>query len=204
MNLNEKIIVVDDFYTDPYQIRSLALNTDYSSGAKFNYPGYQSKKRLVNPEALKIAFENILGKSIEINPETFGGFRLMTESSGAVINVHIDAADWAGLVFLTPNAPLDAGLGIFRHRETGFMSPPLDKEARKIGFEDAQEFERQIVHRDKSKATCWELIKHISPIFNRLVLIRGNLLYHAAIKGFGHNPTNARLTHNFFFNEEIL
>ncbi|SFX75964.1 hypothetical protein SAMN04487866_1236 [Thermoactinomyces sp. DSM 45891] len=201
---NKMIIVTDNFYADPDLVRSFALDATYSSGAQYNYPGYQSKKRLVNANALKESFERILGKKIEYNIENFGSFRIMTKESGDIINVHVDATDWAGLVFLAPNAPADAGMGIFRHRETGLMSPPSDKEARKKGFEDAQEYENLIVHRDKTNRELWELVQDIEPVYNRLVLIRGNSLYHAPIRGFGDNSNNSRLTHNFFFNEAMF
>jgi hypothetical protein len=204
--MKEKIIVVDDFYSNPDLIRALALKTDYNSGARYNYPGFLSKKRFVNPQIMKETFEKIVGKNIEVKLETFGSFRTMTSKTGTFLNVHVDPADWAALIFLTPNAPLDAGLGIYRHRKTGRVSPPTDKEARKLGFEDAQEYEGEIVHvhRDKSSVNNWELVTYVSPLYNRLVLIRGNCLYHAGIKGFGEDIEDARLTHNFFFNEEIV
>jgi hypothetical protein len=70
-----------------------------------------------------------------------------------------------------------------------------------MGYEDADEFELQVIRRDMADLSAWELVSFVSPIYNRLVLFRGSELYHAPLRGFGDEPANSRLTHNFFFNE---
>ncbi|MFS0593223.1 DUF6445 family protein [Cytobacillus horneckiae] len=205
--MDKRIIVVDNFYSNPDAIRSFAFKSGFSSGAKYNYPGYQSEKRFVNIDAIQGAFEKLIGKKIDLDLDrfTFGGFRIITSETGAKTKVHADSViDWAGLVFLTPNAPMSSGFGVLRHKETNRISPPTDKEAREMGFEDAQEFEREIVHRDMADLSKWELVNFIGPVYNRLVLFRGNELYHAPLGGVGAKPEEARLTHNFFFNEKVL
>ncbi|MEG7356700.1 DUF6445 family protein [Bacillus inaquosorum] len=198
--MDQKILVIDNYYSQPYKIRDLALEDQYSSVAKFNYPGYQSH-RVFNSEVLKSSFEQIIDSSIEVDPDrfTFGGFRLITEETGKMPKVHADSVDWAALIFLTPNAPVDKGVGFYRHIETGLEGPPSNSKARKLGFEDAAEFERQVIYRDQADLTRWELVTSVSPVFNRLVLFKGREFYHAPIGGFGDTPENCRITHNFFF-----
>ncbi|MEJ8545586.1 DUF6445 family protein [Brevibacillus borstelensis] len=200
--METKVIIVEDFYTKPDVIRKLALQDQYASVAKFNYPGYQSHK-IFSSEGLKIKIEQIIGRKIDVDTDrfTFGGFRLITEETGSLPKVHADAIDWAGMIFLTPNAPMDKGVGFFRHKATGLEGPPTDREARELGFEDACEFERQIIHNDQADLSKWELVSFVSPVYNRLVLFRGRELYHAPLGGFGDNLENCRLTHNFFFLE---
>lgn len=200
-----QIIIVENFYSNPDAVRALAIQSNYKSAAKLNYPGYESQKKF-NSTHIKKAFEKLIGKEIEDDEGRylFGGFRLITEETGAILKVHADTIiDWAGLVFLTPNAPLDAGLGIFKHKETGLISPPSDEEARELGFEDANEFEKKVVRRDMADFSKWELVSYVGPVYNRLVLFRGSQLYHAPLKGFGTDPSNCRITHNFFFREKV-
>jgi hypothetical protein len=68
--MRTKVIVVDDFYTKPDAVRALALKSDYSSGAKYNYPGYQSQKRF-DAVAIKESFEEIIGRPIEVDTDRF-------------------------------------------------------------------------------------------------------------------------------------
>ncbi|KZE80764.1 hypothetical protein AV654_10420 [Paenibacillus elgii] len=201
--MDTKVIVVDNFYLKPDLVRNLAIKDDYRSGAKNNYPGYESH-RFFGIDTLAEVFQKLIGKQIYYNPDrfTFGGFRIITEKTGFMPKVHADSVDWAGLIFLTPEAALDKGVGFYRHLETGFESPPTDKDARKKGYEDSNEFERQVIYRDQADLSKWELMSFISPVYNRLVLFKGRDLYHAPLGGFGENPGNARLTQNFFFLEK--
>lgn len=201
--MDKNIIVIDNFYTNPGAIRKLAIEDQYVSVAKLNYPGYQSQ-RIFSSDKLQKSFEELIDKEILVQPErfTFGGFRLITEDTGRMPKIHADSIDWAVLIFLTPNAPLDKGVGFYRHKETGLEGPPSDRKARELGFEDSFEFERQIIHRDQADLNCWELVTSVSPVYNRIVMFRGRDLYHAPIGGFGDSPENCRITHNFFFLEK--
>lgn len=197
-----KIIIVEDFYPNPDAVRDFALRTSFASAGRYNYPGWQSNKALHN-DALREAFERQLGEPIEVDTErfTWGGFRIITEETGALIKVHADVAvDWAAMVYLTPDAPMSAGTGFFRHRETGFEGPPSDREARELGYEDAAEFELEVARRDMADLDRWELVSSVAPVYNRLLLFRGREFYHAPLGGCGDSPDTARMTHNFFFN----
>ncbi|MGE7925936.1 DUF6445 family protein [Viridibacillus arvi] len=199
----DQYIIIDDFYSDPDVVRQFALDENYASVAKLNYPGYQSHK-VFKSQSIQEAFEKAIGKEIIVDPErfTFGGFRLITEETGKMPKVHADSIDWAGLVFLSNYFHQDAGVGFYRHKETGLIGPPTDLEARSLGYEDAAEFERQIIYRDQANLDAWELTFQVEPIYNRLVLFKGRELYHAPIKGFGSIPEDCRITHNFFFLEK--
>lgn len=199
----DQYIIIDNFYSDPDVIRQFALEEKYASVAKLNYPGYQSHK-VFHSESIQKAFEKAIGKEIIVDTDrfTFGGFRLITEETGKMPKVHADSIDWAGLIFLSKDAPLDAGVGIYRHKETGLIGPPTDAEARSLGYEDAAEFERELVYRDQADLSKWEIIFQVEPLYNRLVLFKGRELYHAPIKGFGTTPEDCRITHNFFFMEK--
>jgi hypothetical protein len=201
--VHSKVIIVDDFYARPEKVRARALTSDYANIAPTDYPGYASRLRL-ETEALQNLFADLVGSELHVDKGrfTWGGFRFITEESGKYPKVHADVAiDWAGMVYLTPNAPMSAGTAFYRHKETGFESPPTDRQARALGFSDASEFDDKIIRRDKADLSKWEQIACIEPVYNRLIIFRGGEFYHAPIGGCGSSPETARLIHVFFFNE---
>jgi hypothetical protein len=203
--MRSKVIIVDNFYTKPEKVRERALVSDYADIASTDYPGFASRLRL-ETETLQNLFGCLVGSELNVDKArfTWGGFRFITEESGKHAKVHADVAvDWAGMVYLTPNAPMNAGTAFFRHKETGFQSPPTNREARALGFSDASEFDDKVIRQDKADLSKWEQTVCIEPVYNRLILFRGGDFYHAPIGGYGNSPESARLTHVFFFNEML-
>lgn len=201
--MQSKVIIVDDFYAKPEKVRERALTSIYADIAATDYPGFASKLRLES-KALQTLFGDLVNFDLNVDKSrfTWGGFRFITEESGKYPKVHADVAtDWAGMVYLTPNAPMSAGTAFFRHKETGFDAPPTNREARALGYSDAAEFDDKVIRPDKADLSKWEQIARIEPLFNRLILFRGSEFYHAPIGGCGNSPETARLTHVFFFNE---
>src|SRR5215213_5326946 len=136
--MHSKVIIVDDFYTRPEKVRERALTSDYANIATTDYPGYASRLRL-ETETLQNLFGDMVGSELHVDKGrfTWGGFRFITEESGKYPRVHADVAtDWAGMIYLTPDAPMSAGTAFYRHKETGFDSPPTDRQARALGFCD--------------------------------------------------------------------
>jgi len=204
--VNSRVVVVDNFYSDPDAVRRFALeNMNFNSAGRYNYPGWQSEKAL-HSDQLKERFEEVLGVRIDVDPSrfTWGGFRVITKETGSRTKVHADSVvDWAGMVYLTPDAPMSVGTGFFRHKATGLESPPSDREARELGYSDAEEFDEKVVRRDMADLNKWELTGYVGPVYNRLVIFRGCELFHAPLGGVGDSAGNARLTHNFFFDEAV-
>ncbi len=201
--MDNRVVIVDDFYANPDAVRRRALASDYANIEPTDYPGFASRL-VLEVDALKRAFSDVLGTDLYVDDIrfTWGGFRSITVDTGSRPKVHADTAiDWAGMVYLTPGLPPSAGTGLYRHRASGFTSPPTDREARALGYADASEFEDQVIQPDKADLSKWEEIGRIAPVYNRLVLFRGGEQYHAPLAGHGSSPGNGRLTHNFFFNE---
>lgn len=201
--MQSKLIIVDNFYSRPDAVRQRALSSKYADITATDYPGFASRLRL-ETEALERMFSELVRSELNLDSArfTWGGFRFITEESGKLPKVHADVAcDWAGMVYLTPNAPLSAGTAFYRHKETGFDAPPTDREARALGYIDASEFDDRVIHRDKADLSKWEQITCVGPVYNRLILFRGSDFYHAPLGGCGDSAESARLTHIFFFNE---
>jgi hypothetical protein len=199
----KNVIVVDNFYPDPDAVRERAIRSDYANIKNTDYPGFASRL-ILNSNALERRFSELVGAPLNVDRQrfTWGGFRYITEDSGSSPIVHADeAADWAAMVYLTPNAPMQAGTGLYEHKASGRWGPPTDREARKLGFADASEFEDAVIQPDKADLSKWREVARIAPVYNRLVLFRGSTVYHAPIAGCGSGPHDARLTHIFFFNE---
>jgi len=89
---------------------------------------------------------------------------------------------WAGVCYLTPDAPYTGGTGLFRHRATG-------------------EHSKITTDHEGYDYTKYDLFDRIGNKFNRLIIYRGDL-FHASLDYFGDNPTNGRLFQTFFFDTE--
>lgn len=86
----------------------------------------------------------------------------------------VGAEGWSAIVYLDPTAPLDGGLYLWRNvnpaREFDWMTP----------------------------ADNWELIDSFGNVFNRLILVRGDVP-HSGAGGWGDRLDNGRLCQTFFF-----
>ncbi|WP_081749587.1 DUF6445 family protein [Roseivivax marinus] len=196
------IFLVENFYDQPDRVREYALKSRYANIEMTDYPGYASQATL-STDALKVRFEEILNAHIIVDKErfTWGGFRFITEDTGQRGIIHADAAtDWAAMVYLTPDAPMNSGTGFFRHKASGFSGPPSERDARALGFADSSEFDDAVVSPDKADWSKWELVRSVEPVYNRLIIFKGSSLYHAPLGGGGTDQADARLAHIFFFN----
>jgi hypothetical protein len=184
--MNVNLIIADNFYDDPYSIRNYALSQEFN--VKGNYPGVRTSPCLT--DTIKNAVNDLVaypagGVTDWLNNSNSvgytGSFQLCTSKDKTWI--HSDHNNmWAGVCYLTPDAPINAGTAIYRYKETGEMQySGID-----YGF-------------DGYDTTKWELVDKISNIFNRLILYRANL-FHSAINYFGDTPNDGRLFQTFFFN----
>lgn len=179
----KRIFVVDNFYTDPHAVREFALSTEYKSDVDW-YKGNRSVQKFLTPE-MKEAFENIMG--IEIREwETHGmngSFQYCTPQD--LLVYHYDSQTWAGMIYLTPDAPYDCGTSLYASKTT--KARHLDDDPANIsfagGFYDSTKF---------------DLVDSIGNVFNRLVLFDARC-FHSASKYFGKTIQDSRLFHLFFF-----
>jgi hypothetical protein len=177
------IIVVDDFYTNAKEVREFILSQDFC--VRGNYPGARTVSYA--NESIKWFLEQIVGRKITYWPREYNGsFQLTTESD--VSWIHRDATQWAAVLFLTPDAPVDGGTAFFRHRETGLeeCGPEIDAETAKKLDDDSY------------NADAWEIVDRIGNKFNRLVVFRGKRS-HSSMCHFGTDKASGRLFQVFFF-----
>jgi hypothetical protein len=179
-------LVVDNFYENPDAVRNFALSLE------FNYhPNYHKGKRTdqcYRFNGLKERFEQLVGRKI-INWEKYGTNGCFQYCIGGdQLVYHCDTQQYAGVLFLTPNAPVTTGTSLFRSIHTKSMKVPEKDHATVFqnGYLDPTQFER---------------VDSVGNVYNRLVLF-DSLTIHAASEYFGSTKENGRLFQLFFFDLE--
>lgn len=183
-NFTKRIFVVDNFYSDPEYVRDLALKQTFHGDMNF-YRGKRTESQIIFP-GTKEAFEEIMGQKIVAWSETHGMCgRFQSCVAGDQVVYHTDYQQWAGMIYLTPNAPHSGGTSTFSRKTTGCRHATDDT----IG----SAFEKGYYDR-----TAFDLVDTIGNVFNRLVIFDAKCI-HAANEYFGNSLENSRLFHMFFF-----
>jgi hypothetical protein len=107
---------------------------------------------------------------------------------------HCDEQQYAGMIYLTPDAPPECGTTFFRHRGTKRRH---NKDIDWDSGEGSEVFPGD-TFLDKTR---YEEVDVIGNVYNRLVIFDGGLI-HSATDYFGSSIGNCRLHHMFFFNVE--
>lgn len=181
------LIIADDFYDNPDDVRNMALSQEFS--VRGNYPGMRTKsflsdsvKEVINA-LVSHAAGGVTDWLLDENGEGYtGAFQICTAMDRTWI--HSDYNNmWAGVCYLTPDAPLSGGTALYKHKKT----------QERMSVENIDHGE------DGYDYTKWEVVDRIGNIYNRLILYPGKL-FHASIDYFGNNMSNGRLFQTFFFN----
>lgn len=180
MNLN--LLVIDNFYAYPDHVRNFALGQEFS--VRGNFPGLRTKSFFT--EDVKSAIEHYMQFAGKItNTYTHSGYTGAFQIATAMDRtwIHSDPHNmWAGVCYLTPDAPCSGGTGLFQHKQTGNY--------RKVDS-DYESYDY----------TKWELFDRIGNRYNRMIIYRGDL-FHASLDYFGDGLNNGRLFQTFFFDTE--
>ena len=187
-NASKRFYCIDNFYEDPDAVRSFALQQNFIS--EIYYRGKRTPHRFIAP-GTKERFEQIIGQPITRWEEhgMNGRFQLCTADDALVY--HCDEQRWAGMVYLTPDAPPQCGTTMYRHKKTKvrhMWDPEFYKVFKNYGDDVAY-------HLDE---TPFEPVDVLGNVYNRLVIFDGGNL-HAASKYFGRDVQTGRLFHMFFF-----
>jgi hypothetical protein len=180
--MNVSLIIVDNFYNNPDSVRNFALTQEFS--IKGNFPGMRTKSFFTDDVKQAIEYNMQFAGKITNSYESSGytgAFQLTTAQDRTWI--HSDPYNmWAGVCYLTPDAPCSGGTGLFRHKATNEHSKVTSDHE---GYD----------------YTKWDLFDRIGNKYNRLILYRGNL-FHASLDYFGDSLQNGRLFQTFFFDTE--
>lgn len=180
------IIVADEFLNDPDSVRVLALQQKF---VKMHSAGVRTEAQFLHVAPFREEFERILGRSLTNWDDNLANGRFQCCFASDAIPYHSDSQSFAGVLFLTPDAPIEAGISFFRGRLGGLRRRSSDPRLMELTFGGGAEFDRG----------RWEVIDSIGNIYNRLVLFDAHLA-HGASAYFGSTISDGRLFQNFFFN----
>lgn len=194
------LVVVDDFLTDPDQLRSMALRLTYpeQEGA---FPGRNSQER-IDLDGLLEEVSRCVGEPLRMlsPPESHAKCRVTLAADKGKTRVHIDrTAYWSGILYLSRPEDCRGGTEFFRHLRTGSEHAPLNpQELLRMGYTTPNEMYEDIIGKDGVDTAKWEMTMRVPMRYNRLILLRP-WLWHTAGQGFGDCLENGRLVYLMFF-----
>lgn len=207
----KKLIIYDDFYNDPIQVRDVALNIDYDEydpTKPANYCGVNSKISTFSDE-MKDFFSWMTGEPLKMaEPSCTGNFRLQKLGDTCRQDIHIDlpnfnctwAAVWYGSL---PEHYGNANATYFwKHKALGMEEFPMNTEgAAQLGFNGPDDL-RDFMYTDGMDHSKWDIVHAIPQKFNRLVMFRSNI-WHSPGELFGTTKEDCRLIQTFFFEPDV-
>lgn len=193
------MIIVDDFLNNAQALREASLRLTYPPQAGM-FPGRNSVER-INIEGLEQQISRLVGESLEAMPppQSHAKSRIALAADKGKAKVHVDAAHWSGILYLSRPQDCRGGTEFFRHRATNTDRAPYDDdEAAALGFASAKDMVDEILSRDGTDDSKWEMTQCVPMRFNRLLLLRP-WLWHTAGENFGDTLENGRLVYLMFF-----
>jgi len=193
------LIVVDNFYNNPTETRDFILTQEFS--VKGNYPGKRTTsfanenlktiiQKYVEPFGGKITDFPIPKDDGTDDANIYNGaFQYTTSRDRSWI--HIDGYNnWAGVVYLTPDAPLSSGTAFYQLYDGTMCKEDMDIIGNK---KEADNWSQDL--------TKWKEMDRVGNVFNRLILFNSNR-FHMSMDYFGDSKENGRLFQVFFFSTE--
>ena len=178
----DKIIIVDNFYSQPWVVQGKAKSLEYSKGQHFH-----RSAPYITEEAygkLDVLVGNIKLDGFWTSSNDFNGTFYSWIEGPKPDHIHHDHQNWVGVVFLTENLTSDNGVSFWTHKKSG-RSQALSLDSRdelcKFG----------------SQKYLWEETDRIGYKFNRLVLYNGKRFHSANIK------SKNRINQIFCFNTNV-
>jgi len=185
-------IVVDKFLLDPDSHRAVGLNQKFTE-SKF-YKGFRSTSVFFSPE-IEEKIKNLMishnGLRVPKIDWVGSSFLFHYTLAGTPEVFHADPkpplGEWAGVLYLKPNAPIESGTSLFRHKKTGRNS------------EDPSLYSEQPAPFCYLDITEWDETDYVGNIYNRMIIFKANRI-HSMRRPFGYSAETSRLTQLFFFN----
>jgi len=199
------VTIVENFYENPNAIRKFALAQKYKfrheeGDIGYVYPGCRTKDLFELDSALQA---KVLKKLVSVFhiPEhdrmqwaVSSSFQIVSEQYKKGV-IHTDTNTiFAGVLYLTPNAPLDSGTSLFRKNAT------FSKEKyQQASDQNEARFKAGEIAMDTGFHSMFDEVVRINNVYNTLILFEGDT-YHAANNFFGSTLQDSRLAQVFFVN----
>ncbi len=183
-----RLWIVDDFYQDPYAVREFALKQEYvEGGLGRGFIGRRTSHQFLF-DGLKESFERTMNTTINLWNEHQMNGRFQIAWGGEPLVFHCDSQKWAGMLYLTPDAPFESGTTLYAHKKTR-VRDYYDPRWGEV-WETSEK-----THLDK---TPFEPVDVAGNVFNRLVIFDASSI-HSASEYFGQTAIDGRLWQMFFF-----
>ncbi|MBC7786425.1 MAG: hypothetical protein H7Z18_03005 [Methylophilaceae bacterium] len=200
------VTVVENFYDNPDAIRKFALGQKYEfledrKDSQYVFPGCRTKdiydldaklhekicKKLVS--IFHIHEHDLMRWTISTS------FQSVTEDYGKGV-IHTDSNTiFAGVLYLTPNAPLNSGTSLYKKGAT-FDAKKYQASLEKN--DDSFRVGEKILSTDYH--SMFDEVVKVNNVYNTLIIYEGDTL-HAANQFFGGTLKDSRLAQVFFINK---
>jgi hypothetical protein len=194
------VLTVDNFLTNPDAVRQFALDQEFVSAPAY-FRGCRTRSKFVWP-GLRERFQQLLGKYIAsdwADHSSNGVFQFCV--GGDQIVYHADANTHAAILYLTPDAPPEAGTTLYRSRSLKGRSVPEVMTIKSYPQDTVSQITQEFYKDKLLDPTAWDVVDVIGNVYNRLVIWDAKMV-HSASCYFGSSKETGRLFQMFFFNAE--
>lgn len=197
------VTIIENFYENPDAIREYALEQEYKfrhEQTEINYV-YPGSRTLDLSYINKSLYDSICNKLVSAFHNTeYDYMRWAIATSFQSVSeqykrgvIHTDKNTiFAGVLYLTPDAPLDGGTSLFRKNKT-FDEAKYERAL----LDNDQRFKAGEIAMDTSYHSMFDEIVRVNNVYNTLIIYEGRH-YHAANEFFGKTLKDSRLAQVFF------
>jgi uncharacterized protein DUF6445 len=203
----QSVIVLDDFYEEPDEVRQLALSLTYRKKCGATYPGLEAIAPDRDWGSIRARLRSYIDDSCDAQcpktpPFPQGKFRLALEADEEtrIDLVHVDTQKWSGVIYLSKPADCREGIALYRHRATASVFMPM--EWLKHHYPQWWQMPREQAQREWLKyfknPENFEQIGLIPMAYNRAIILMAKVL-HGTGAVFGTDKDSGRLSQHFEF-----
>ena len=165
------LIIVDNFYENPDNVRDIVIDNPPHSITHTNY--------------IKNKIESIMNcKITSLDKYNSEHTNNLSVSSDPIL-IKTSEHQYSAVIFLTPNAPINGGITLYRSKHT-----------KKMTVSDSDK--STVFQNGNQDITEFEPVDVIGNLYNRLVIFNTHLI-HSISHNFGTNNKNGRLTQTLSF-----
>lgn len=199
-DITQRYYIVDNFYTNPDEIRRLALSMEKNDNTDGNYAGVMTKDSFLTQEHLDV-LSRIVGEQVTPSTGFTGKFRFTLGHEKHKQDIHFDPGEnncaWAGVIYLTPNVSDIEGTIFWKHKRTGLEDIPRTFEGiNKYGWQGIDDL-KIFLETEGTDYSLWEKTLQVPYRYNRLILFRP-WMFHSPGPAFGNSLETARSIQTFF------
>lgn len=205
MNLYPTVTIIENFYEKPDEIRAFALKQKFTychelKNINYVYPGCRTKELF---ELDKSMYEKVCKKLVSIFHNTqqdhmrwaiSTSFQVVEENFGRGVLHQDDNTIFAGVLYLTPDAPLEAGTSLFKPNKS------FNEEKYRAALKQNDVNFRENKPVSTEYHSMFDETVRVNNVYNTLIIFNAQT-YHAANEFFGNSLNTGRMAQVFFINK---